>query len=98
MTRRSGRTGAADSRCPSCRAPVIRQLVEVLTVTADPTPLTPDEQHAARGPNCLIWCLIQRPHSPPRLRWITAWHPPNCPNPHVAEHQCPGPTRQAPLF
>ncbi|MEU5608410.1 hypothetical protein AB0H03_06580 [Streptomyces sparsogenes] len=98
MTRRSGRTGAADSRCPSCRAPILRQLVEVLTVTADLTPLTPAEQEQARGPNRLIWCLTQRPHSPPRLRWITAWHPTACPHPHVADHQCPGPTRQAPLF
>ncbi|MFJ1995276.1 hypothetical protein [Streptomyces asiaticus] len=97
MTRRTGRTGA-DTRCPSCRAPILRQLVEVLAVTADLTPLTPAEQDQARGPNRLIWCLTQRPHSPPRLRWITAWHPHNCPNPHVADHQCTGPTRQAPLF
>ncbi|MGW3570170.1 hypothetical protein ACWDSL_40970 [Streptomyces sp. NPDC000941] len=98
MTHRSGRTGAADSRCPSCQAPVIRQLVEVLAVVADPTPLDPAEQQTARSHHRLIWCLTQRLHSPHRLRWITAWHPTACPHPHVADHKCPGPTRQAPLF
>ncbi|MFF4479493.1 hypothetical protein ACFY1A_21085 [Streptomyces sp. NPDC001520] len=98
MTRTPRRPGADDTRCPTCEAQVLTQLVEVLTAIADPTPLTPAEQDKARGPNRLIWCLTQRPHSPPRLRWITAWHPTACPHPHVADHQCPGPTRQAPLF
>ncbi|MES9804954.1 hypothetical protein [Streptomyces cinereoruber] len=85
-------TGAADSRCPSCPAPVLTQwvgTVAALKVTADLAPLSPAEQDAAREPNRLIWCLYRASaHSPPRLRWITASHPPACRHPHVTEHRC----------
>lgn len=93
-------TGAADSRCPSCAAPVITQLVghiAALHITADLTPLTPEQQAAVRTPNRLIWCLYQRPHTAPRLRWTGALHPRDCPNPHVTEHQCP-PAEPTTLF
>lgn len=100
MTRRAAANGT--TKCPTCRAPLIRQLVghtAALTVTADLRPLTPTEQATLRTPNRLIWCLHQTsPHTPPRLRWIHHWHPTNCPHPHVTDHQCPGPTRQQPLF
>ncbi|MFF8901705.1 hypothetical protein ACF082_29970 [Streptomyces lydicus] len=82
------------TQCPACRAPILRQLVghrAALTVTADLTPLTPAEQATARTPNRLIWCLVQRPHTPARLRWIDPTHPADCPQPHVAEHTCTGP-------
>lgn len=92
--------GAADSRCPACAAPVLTQWVgdrAALRVTADLTPLAPEQQAAARGPNRLVWCLTHTgPHTQPRLRWLTPWHPANCPHPHVADHQCPGPRGQQP--
>lgn len=93
----AGRAAATDgiTRCPACRAPILRQLVgqrAALNVTADLTPLTPIEQAAARTPNRLIWCLVQRPHTPARLRWIGSLHPARCPHAHVAEHTCTGHT------
>ncbi|MFE5771419.1 hypothetical protein ACFQ7O_24000 [Streptomyces sp. NPDC056485] len=89
---RSGSAGAADSRCPRCRAPVLCQwvgAVAALQVTADLRPLTPAEQAAVREPNRLIWCLHQRgPHTPRELRWTGRDHPAACPHPHVTEHRC----------
>lgn len=84
--------GGDDSRCPACRAPILRQLVghrAALTVTADLTPLTPAEQAAVREPNRLIWCLHTDSLGNRHLRWLTSWHPPDCPHPHVTEHRCP---------
>ncbi|MEU8760691.1 hypothetical protein [Streptomyces sp. NPDC048659] len=83
--------GAADSRCPSCAAPVLAQWVgdrAALRITADLTPLTPEQQAAVRTPNRLIWCLVQTRHGTPRLRWLSRWHPPDCPHRHVTEHRC----------
>ncbi|MEE1814248.1 hypothetical protein PUR59_04330 [Streptomyces sp. SP18ES09] len=94
-------TGAADSRCPSCAAPLLTQwvgAVAALKVTADPRPLTSEQQIAVREPNRLVWCLYRASaHSPPRLRWITASHPPTCDHPHVTEHRCP-PAEPTTLF
>lgn len=100
MAGRAARQGGDDSRCPACRAPIIRQVVgqrAALTVTADPTPLTPAEQTAARTPHRLIWCLYRLgPHAPARLRWIDQHHPARCPHQHVAEHTCTGPRPAVP--
>ncbi|MFE6103218.1 hypothetical protein ACFVQ4_25120 [Streptomyces laurentii] len=90
MTGRRG-PGTTNSRCPACRTPTLTQWVgdrAALRITADPTPLTPAEQDKVRTPNRLIWCLVQNRHGAPRLRWISRWHPPNCPHPHVTEHHC----------
>ncbi|MFJ3590115.1 hypothetical protein ACIQUY_31845 [Streptomyces sp. NPDC090231] len=91
MAGRAGKKGGDDSRCPSCSAPVLRQLVgtrAALTVTADLTPLTPTQQAELRTPHRLIWCLKTGPHTAPRLRWIGGSHPPDCPHPHVTDHHC----------
>ncbi|MEV6569972.1 hypothetical protein [Streptomyces sp. NPDC051577] len=89
---RPGSAGAADSRCPRCRAPILRQWVgqiAALHVTADLTPLTPAEQTAVREPNRLIWCLRQpSEYTAPRLAWTGSLHPAACPHPHVTEHRC----------
>ncbi|WP_377271882.1 hypothetical protein [Peterkaempfera sp. SMS 1(5)a] len=72
-----------------------------LDITADLTPLTPDQQARARGPDRLIWCLHTTALRQPELRWIHTGHPPNCPKPHVTTHQCPGrhqPNPQPALF
>lgn len=82
---------ADDSRCRTCGAPTIRQHVEVLTVTADATPIEPGTDTQARGPNRLTWCRPPSTWSTPRLRWIYSTHPQQCPHPHHADHQCPGP-------
>lgn len=99
MTRARTR-GRDDSRCPACRAPILRQLVgarAALSVTADLEPLTLEQQAAARGPNRLIWCLHTSSLGTRELRWLGQRHPPNCPHPHVADHICP-PTDPNTLF
>ncbi|MFJ3834490.1 hypothetical protein ACIPY6_03115 [Streptomyces sp. NPDC090054] len=97
---RPGSTGAADSRCPRCRAPILRQLVgrvAALTVTADLTPLSPVQQVEVREPNRLIWCLRSGDHTARRLTWTGRDHPEQCPYPHVTEHRCP-PAEPTTLF
>lgn len=91
------RPGSNGTRCPRCRAPILRQLVgavAALTVTADLAPLSPSEQATVREPNRLIWCLRQASeHTASRLTWTGRNHPATCPHPHVTEHRCnPEPT------
>lgn len=96
----ASRKGGADSRCPSCSTPLITQWVGntiALKVSTDGIPLTPTEQDAARTPNRLIWCLRTSERTPPRLTWIHTPHPPDCPHPHVTDHQCP-PAEPTTLF
>lgn len=99
----AGRTrGGAPTRCcPSCGTPVITQLVgnrAALNVTADLTPLTPEQQRQLREPNRLIWCLRTNSLGHRRLVWLDPWHPPDCPHgDHVAEHRCP-PAEPSTLF
>ncbi|MFF8409019.1 hypothetical protein [Streptomyces omiyaensis] len=85
-------SGAADSRCPACAAPVLTQWVgttAALRITADLRPLTPDQLAALWEPNRLGWCLYRASaNSPPRLRWLSTDHPPGCRHPHVTEHRC----------
>jgi len=88
---RPGSTRRTETRCPHCRAPILRQLVgriAALTVTADLTPLSPEQQAAVREPNRLIWCLRGGDHTAHRLTWTGAGHPATCPHPHVTEHRC----------
>lgn len=99
MVARASRKGTGPARCPSCSAPTLTQWVgdtAAIQVTAGLTPLTPAQQAEARTPNRLIWCLITGEHRPHRLRWIHAWHPTDCPHPHVTDHQCTAPP--TPLF
>ncbi|MDJ0460633.1 hypothetical protein [Streptomyces sp. H27-C3] len=91
MAGRAARPRSDDSRCRTCRAPILTQLVghrAALTVTADLTPLTAEQQAAIREPNRLIWCLNTPKFGPPRLAWTGTWHPTDCPHPHVTEHRC----------
>jgi hypothetical protein len=83
--------GGDTKRCPACRVPVIKQLVgdrAALNVTADLEPLSLEQQTQLREPNRLIWCLRSSRTGPGRLAWLTPWHPPDCPHPHVADHRC----------
>ncbi|MGQ4351958.1 hypothetical protein [Streptomyces drozdowiczii] len=102
MRARASRQGGDDSRRPACSAATLTQLVgttAALKITADLTPLPPEQQAAARTPNRLIWCLYQAgPHTPPRLRWTGTHHPTTCPHPHVTEHQCQPPAEPSTLF
>lgn len=85
-----GRTDGG-TRCPSCRARILTQLVgrtAALNVTADLTPLTATQQAELREPNRLIWCLVTTPLGAPRLRWTGSLHPADCPHTHVTEHRC----------
>lgn len=95
MAGRASRKGttATGTRCPSCRASILRQEVGPLPVVADLTPLTPEQQTAARkDPNRLVWCLPATRWTERRLRWISpSVHPADCPNDHVACHRCPPP-------
>lgn len=86
------RGGTPSRRCPACRAPIHREVVghrAALTVTTDLTPLTPAEQAELRASDRLIWCLRTNQLGIHRLVWLTAWHPPDCPHPHVTDHICP---------
>jgi hypothetical protein len=89
MTRRT-RHGA-DSRCGACGMSILRQFVDVLTVTVNATPIEPGTDAQHRDPHHLTWCVPPQATGPPRLRWIYGWHPPNCPHPHHAEHRCTQP-------
>lgn len=85
------RTGAADSRCPSCRAPLIRQLVgrtAALSVTADARPLPLADALALTTPNRLAWCLTEQHAGGQQLRWLHTKGAP-CPWQHVIDHECP---------
>jgi hypothetical protein len=98
MARRAAAPGGTHTSCPGCRAPIHRQTVEALRVTADLTGITPAEETAVRtDPNRLTWCLHPTAAGPARLRWIYPWHPPDCPHPHVPCHRCP-PTEPDALF
>lgn len=97
MTARTRRSAApattGPTRCGACGAPILRQLVEVLAVTADATPIPAGTDTTIRGPNRLTWCAPPPRYGtgPPRLRWVhLAYHPPDCPHPHLADHQCTG--------
>lgn len=96
---RARAAGAVTTTCPRCAAPLITQLVgdrAALHVTADPQPLTPDQETTVRtDPNRLTWCYRATPHSTPRLTWRTRPHPPDCPHQHVADHACTGPPTAA---
>jgi hypothetical protein len=82
------RPGATPTRCGACGQPVIRQHVEVLTVTVNAVPIPAGTDNAHRDPNHLTWCALPQATGPPRLRWIYGWHPDPCPHPHHAEHRC----------
>ncbi|MFJ4847585.1 hypothetical protein [Streptomyces sp. NPDC088733] len=98
MHRRASSPAVRQGKCRGCSRAVLRQLVDGLTVNADPTGISRDEETEVRkDPNRLTWCLIDNSHGPPRLRWIHSWHPPDCPHPHVACHQCP-PAEPTTLF
>ncbi len=99
----TGRTrGGIPQRCPSCGHPVHKELVgqrAALNVTADLTPLSPEQQAALREPNRLIWCLRTNSLGHQRLLWLDPWHPPDCDRGgiHVTEHRCP-PAEPTTLF
>lgn len=100
MTRRPGpAAGARRERCPRCGARVLRQLVgprAALDVTADDQPLTPAHAAAQTTDHRLTWCLTEGRWTGPNLRWVfPAFHPADCPRPHLLDHQCTT-TRTAP--
>ncbi|MER7047754.1 hypothetical protein [Streptomyces jumonjinensis] len=82
-------SGTADSRCPTCAAPVLRQWVghrAALHVTADPAPIDPATEHHHRTPMRLTWCLHQPHIGPPHLRWRCPSRA--CQHQIVTEHRC----------
>lgn len=95
MYRRPSSTGAVQSTCVRCSAPVLTQLVgerAALSVIADLTHLSLEEEAAVRAdPNRLTWCLKTSKYGGTRLTWRTEPHPRPCPHQHVADHHCNGP-------
>jgi hypothetical protein len=93
MAGRAAANGSGDSRCPGCRAPIIRSHWCGLPITAENRPLTPAQQHAVwtgDDRNRLIWCLRTSRWSPPRLLDVhPATHSASCPHSHIACHRCP---------
>lgn len=84
-------------RCGTCRAPVIAQLGGVLDILVDAEPIPAGADATIRGPNRLTWCAPPVRHGPLRLRWVYPTHPPDCPHPHHADHQCTPRTPADPL-
>lgn len=104
MAGRASRRGGADSRCPSCSAPVLVQWVgQVAALKATVDLPAPDESRpygpalAASTPDDLVWCLPRRPFGALRLRWTSRRHPDDCPHQHLTTHRCP-PAEPTALF
>lgn len=97
MSARGTGTTADPGRCPSCRAPILRQLVgrtAALNVTADTTPIRRDDEPRLREPNRLTWCLTNSKWAPPHLRWRCTEYRGPCPHHIVIEHRCTRPADQ----
>lgn len=95
MPGRASGKGGADSRCPSCSAPLLVQWVGHTAALQARVDLPPPHEHRpygpalqARTPHRLVWCLPRLPHRALRLRWTGSRHPPDCPHQHLLDHQC----------
>ncbi|NGO68019.1 hypothetical protein [Streptomyces boncukensis] len=98
MTRPPRRNGGARRVRCRCGQTMLRQLVghrAALDVTADARELTATEAAALVEPNRLAWCL-RTVAGGPDLRWLGGRHPPDCPHPHVIDHQCAAPAAPQP--
>ncbi|AEW94632.1 MULTISPECIES: hypothetical protein [Streptomycetaceae] len=96
MTGRRSSSGARRTRCPRCGRPVITQLVgrrAALAVVADDEPMPTARAAGRTTPDRLAWCLRDGPFAGIDLRWVYRSHPPDCPHPHVLDHQCTAPLR-----
>lgn len=92
MTGRPSGRGSADSRCPSCSAPLITQWVghrAALKVNADAEPIPRTDAHRLAEPNRLVWCLAQLAGGGQELRWACRSA---CEHGAVIEHRCPAGT------
>jgi hypothetical protein len=79
----------ATTRCGACGSPILRQPGEVIPVVVDQDPIPPGSDPQIRSPNRLTWCAPPPlGPGPPRLLWVYPGHPPDCPHPHHADHQC----------
>lgn len=83
-------------QCSRCRAPILFALVGNpcgLNVRADPYPLNPAQELAARLQGRLTYCLRLHPYLPPRLLNRSALHIAggNCTHVVVADHYCARP-------
>ncbi|MEU4154800.1 hypothetical protein [Streptomyces antimycoticus] len=79
--------------CPRCRQPILRALVghvAALDTRADPKPLTPLEELAARLQGRWTYCLRIHPALPPRLLNRSPEHirAGRCTHLVVADHHC----------
>lgn len=79
--------------CPRCRQPVLRALVgqtAALDVRADPYPLKPEQELAARLQGRTTYCLRMRPYSPARITDRSPEHirAGRCPHLVIADHHC----------
>ena len=79
--------------CPRCRQPILRALVghvAALDTRADPKPLTPIEELAARLQGRWTYCLRTHPALPPRLLRRGPEHirAGRCTHLVVADHYC----------
>lgn len=81
---------SATTRCGACGAPLIRQPGDVIAIAVDTQPIPAGADATIRGPNRLTWCNPPTRSGTTRLRWIYPGHPPDCPHPHHADHQCTG--------
>lgn len=95
MAGRASRTGDGTSRCPSCSAPTLTQLVGQTCALKVTVSLPGPDEHLPYGPAAaasttddLVWCLPRQGLRPLRLRWTTGRHPPDCSHQHLLAHHC----------
>ncbi|MET7933447.1 hypothetical protein [Streptomyces sp. NPDC005322] len=59
------------------------------TVTADAVRHTAATAATLTGPNRLAWCLRETKAGVRLVEVLPSVHGPQCPRPHVVEHECP---------
>ncbi len=80
--------------CTRCGRPILAartpDRVGALDVRTDPTPIDALTEILARLNGRLTYCLVERPHTPARLRIRDRWHiAAGCTHPVLADHTCP---------
>jgi hypothetical protein len=84
--------------CPRCGADILTartpDRVAAIDVRAEPQPIDPALEEAARAAGRHTWCLTGGGHTPQRIRWRDRWHAPHCTHPVLIDHLCrPAPGR-----
>ena len=78
--------------CPRCGADTLTartpDRVAAIDVRAEPQPIDPALEEAARAAGRHTWCLTGGGHTPQRIRWRDKFHRPHCTHPVLIDHVC----------